>query len=129
MQKVNAYQIVLKYARELRTNQTEAENIIWKMVRNRNYQGYKFTRQHILKYALSDAKRNQFFIVDFYCSEKKLVIEIDGDYHKYQLDYDKEREEIINALGLNIIRFSNEEVFNNLNGVKMKLTQFIKNLQ
>ena len=96
------------FRRNLRKNQTKAERVMWKKIRNRQL-GYKFRRQvGIEKY-----------IVDFFCSELKLVIEIDGDTHFYgkQLRTDKIREKDINKLEIKIIRFMNIDVLYNLNSV------------
>jgi len=58
--------------------------------------------------------RRRFFIADFYCHEKKLVLEIDGKIHQRQKDYDQLRTHIINTLGIKVIRFKNEEIEVNL---------------
>ncbi|GAB4298240.1 MAG: DUF559 domain-containing protein [Ignavibacteriaceae bacterium] len=98
--------------RELRKNSTEAENILWDSLRNRKLDNKKFLRQHPLFYDITG--KESFFIADFYCHEERLVIELDGQYHKYRLTEDKLRTEIISLLGLKVIRFKNEEVVNNL---------------
>ncbi len=94
---------LLENARELRKNQTEAEELLWQLLRNRQLNNLKFRRQHPLKAG---------FILDFYCAEVKLGIEIDGGYHtkKGQQEYDAERTKIINEYGINIIRFMNDQV-------------------
>jgi len=98
--------------RELRRNETEAEKILWKAIRNRNLDGMKFYRQQPI---LHDVKgRETFFVADFYCFTDKLIIELDGRCHQYRLEEDKHRTEILNLLGLRVIRFSNDEVINNL---------------
>lgn len=120
------YSTIKEFARNLRKNQTEAEWIIWNLVRNRELHGYKFTRQFVIEYKI-DSPASHFFIVDFYCHEKKLIIEIDGEYHKYQLTADKEREDIIRAYGFRIIRFENNEVLNDIDNVTGKLFELLKN--
>ena len=97
-------------ARELRKNQTQAENYIWqKVLRNKQFFWYKFTRQKMLWY----------FIADFYCSELKIVIEIDGDTHfsDEAILYDKERTIELNKLWLQVIRYTNKEVIENIEWV------------
>ncbi len=94
--------------RENRKNSTYAEKIMWEAVRNRKLNGKKINRQFPIFYTLNG--KQKFFIADFYCHKKKLVIEIDGEYHKRQIEYDKHRTEIINNLGIKILRFRNEEV-------------------
>ena len=99
----------INQARALRKNQTTAEKIIWQKLRSRQLAGFKFRRQHNIGR----------FIVDFYCDEIKLIIEIDGDVHAYKQreKYDKERQKILESKGFKIARYTNYEVFNNLNGV------------
>ena len=110
-------------ARDLRKRNTVAEDAFWQMVRNRKFLGLKFKRQFPIKFDHEDRKR--FFIADFYCHEKKLVIEIDGGIHESQKEYDKLHDEIIRILGLQIIRFSNIKVLNNLEKVKTDLTSIL----
>ena len=97
----------LKQRRNLRQNSTVPENIIWQKVRSRQIREFKFRRQHNVGK----------FIVDFYCDEIKLVIEIDGDVHVYQKEYDKKRQLLLENRGLRIIRYTNNEVRTNLTGV------------
>jgi len=100
-------------SRELRKNQTEAEKVFWNALRNKNYFGHKFLRQHLLYYQFYG--RNRFFIVDFYCGKFHLVVEIDGSVHEKQADYDKIRTEILRTQrNLKVLRFSNNEVLNKL---------------
>ena len=101
--------------RELRKNSTEAEEILWNTLRNRKLEGRKFLRQHPLYYDIEG--KESFFVADFYCHEEKLVIELDGEYHKYKLTKDNFRTEIINNLGIKVIRFTNMEVINNISVV------------
>lgn len=96
--------------RENRKNQTEAEEKLWEYVRNRAL-GYKFRRQH------SIGK----FIADFACIEKKLVIEVDGPTHDYQKQEDAERTKAIESSGFKVIRFSNDDVINDIASVLNKL--------
>lgn len=98
--------------RDLRKNATNSENIMWEVLRNRKINNRKFYRQHPIFYDFEGVQK--FYIADFYCHEFKLIVEIDGGYHKRQIDYDKMRTEIINLLGIEVIRFTNEEVENNL---------------
>ncbi len=119
------YPVVKEFARDLRKNQTDAEKIFWNAVRNRRLHGFKFTRQFIIEYKY-DSKASKYFIVDFYCHEKKLVVEIDGGYHKYQMSVDKERDEIINSYGLKVVRFTNEEVLNDFKAVRVNLELQLK---
>lgn len=97
-------------ARTLRKRQTRAEIILWDELRG-NKLGLKFRRQYPI---------DKFFL-DFYCFDKKLGIEVDGGIHKIQLAADKEREEIVKTLGIKIIRFTNDEVIENLQNVLNKI--------
>ena len=103
-------------ARRLRKDQTVAEKIMWNELRNKKFLNLKFRRQHLIK----------GYIVDFYCSEVKLVVEVDGLIHLKQVEEDKERQENIEKAGLKVIRFKNEEVENNLEEALIKLKTFIK---
>ena len=100
--------IIQKNARENRKNPTVPENKIWYEILSRKQTGYKFLRQHPIGH----------FITDFYCRELKLIIEIDGDSHNLQKDYDYKRTSYFKARGLNIIRFSNRDVLSNIDGIK-----------
>ena len=95
-------------ARENRKHPTLAESKLWYLLlRMKNFSGYKFTRQ----------KPIANFIVDFYSAELHLVLEIDGDSHAESISYDLQRTQVLNELGISVIRYSNDEVLNNLDGV------------
>ena len=107
-------------ARDLRKQSPKAENVFWNLVRNRSFLNLKFRRQHPIEFEYNNQKR--FFIADFFCFEKKLVVEIDGRIHESQKDYDELRTLIINELGMKVVRFLNGEVMNNIEKVKRDLT-------
>jgi len=69
--------------------------------------------------------KKSYFIPDFYCHEKQLIIEIDGSIHELQKEYDQIREDILIAMNYHIIRFKNEEVLNDWETVDKKLKEFI----
>lgn len=104
--------------RELRITSTAAEKLFWEEVRNRRL-GKKFYRQYPFFYDLTGIE--SFFIADFYCHEEKLIIEIDGEVHKYRLKEDEKRTKILNLLGLKVLRFNNERIINKLDEVLIKL--------
>ena len=86
---------------------------MWIVLRNRKLASHKFLRQHPLaKQNIQGRKR--FYIADFYCSKAKLVIEVDGGYHLRIKDEDANRDEVVKSLGLKTIRFTNEQVLNDL---------------
>jgi very-short-patch-repair endonuclease len=95
-----------QYGRELRQSSTNAEKILWGYLRGRKLNGLKFRRQHPM----------DKFIADFYCHEKKLVVEVDGAIHdvKENAEYDKSRTRILEGSGIKVIRFRNEEVENKI---------------
>lgn len=117
---VHAYQIaypdrvrILKeHARMNRSAQTDAEKVLWEYLR-RNALGVRFRRQFII----GD------FIVDFACIEKKLVVEVDGEYHfsSEQVEEDRKRSYHISQLGYRVIRFTNEEVMIDINNVILNI--------
>lgn len=105
--------------RELRKNSTEAEKLFWEAVRNKKLSGKKFYRQYPLFYDITS--RESFFIADFFCFEEKLIVELDGKYHEYRLSEDRNRSEILDSLGLKVLRFNNEQIINKLDEVLMKI--------
>lgn len=108
-------------SRNLRKNQTSAEKIIWNKLRNRQFNKLKFRRQHII----------ENFIVDFYCEKINLVIELDGDVHAYnnKINQDKIREEFLKDKGFNIIRYTNDDIYSNLDSVLEDLWTKCKKLK
>ena len=106
-------------ARENRKNPTKAESKLWnEVLRMRQFAECKFLRQ----------KPIGNYIVDFYCSELRLVIEIDGDSHAETVEYDAERTRVFQALGLTVARYTNDDVLRNIQGVYDDLSQRIAKL-
>ena len=93
--------------------QTPAEQKLWSHLRNRQLNGLKFRRQHPI----------EKFIIDFYCDEAKLCIEIDGDSHVEQIEYDQARTAYLNELGYTVIRFTNREVVNQCEAVLQHIAE------
>lgn len=87
-------------ARALRNDTTDAEKRLWRHLRGRQLEGFKFRRQHAIA----------GYIADFACPEAKLVIELDGGQHAEQLDYDTERTRKIEVNGYRVLRFWNDDV-------------------
>jgi very-short-patch-repair endonuclease len=113
------------FARYLRKNQTPEESIIWQLLRNRKLDGFKFLRQYPIK-VWETSGRFYFFYADFYCAEKKLVLEIDGLIHEKQKEYDASRDYIMNELGLKVLRILNDEVNHDINGTLQKIRHALK---
>jgi len=107
-------------ARRLRRNQTPAEVYFWNRVRKRKILGSLFLRQYVLEYP-DRLNKSNYFIVDFYCSQKKLIVEIDGKIHQQQVEYDEFRETILKEMKYSIIRFTNYEVLNNWHSVEKQM--------
>ena len=116
---------VVAICRENRKNMTEAERIVWELVRNRKLDSKKFLRQHKIIYENS-FDSFQFFITDFYCAEEMLIVEIDGEIHDSQKEYDLWRTSVLNELGLRVLRIKNKET-NCIEDVRDKIQQmFLK---
>ncbi len=107
-------------ARELRYNSTTQEQKLWNLLRNKQFNGIKFVRQ----YPIGD------YIVDFACRKLKLIIELDGGQHNepQNIAYDNKRSEYLTSRGYRIIRFWNNEIDENIEGVYLKLSDIIRDL-
>ncbi len=104
-------------ARNLRKNATIQERRLWNLLKNRQFHNLKFKRQQ----PIGD------YIVDFICKEAKIIIEIDGGQHNEpeNIEYDKTRTEYLNNLGYKVIRFWNNEIYENIEGVVLRLKEEI----
>jgi len=91
-------------ARQLRQEMTPAETILWRHLRTDQLDGLHFRRQQVL----------EGYIVDFYCHTAHLVIEVDGEIHASQVDYDAERDTYLIASGMHVLRFSNYRIMHDL---------------
>ncbi len=107
-----------EFARKLRKELTEAELLLWKKLRDRKLGGAKFRRQHPMKQ----------FVLDFYCASKKLAVEIDGAIHntKEAREYDENRTFELEEIGIRIIRFSNDQILNDIEQVLNQIREFLK---
>ena len=94
-------------ARALRSAMTDAERLLWRALRSKQLNGHRFRRQHPIGQ----------YITDFACIEQKIVIELDGGQHQEQLDYDEQRTDFLREHGWQVLRFWNNDVLNNLDGV------------
>jgi very-short-patch-repair endonuclease len=109
---------LVKKARVLRSNMTRAEIILWSRLRSKKVDGYKFRRQQ----PIFD------YIVDFYCHELKLIIELDGEIHSLPetRDFDIKRDKTFTINGYHLIRLPNCEIETNVNTAVKKISTFIK---
>ena len=110
----------LEKRRKLRKEETYVEKIVWLHLRNRQILGYKFRRQYSVDH----------FVIDFYCPELKLAIELDGDVHEIpdQKKYDQGRQKYLEAFGIKFIRIKNEEFLGNPNRSFDRIEKWINNL-
>ncbi|HMV42795.1 MAG TPA: endonuclease domain-containing protein [Leptospiraceae bacterium] len=105
-----------KKARKLRRNMTSAEKMIWyQLLAKDKLEGFRFLRQ----------KPIDEYIADFYCHKLKLVIEIDGESHLAEeaKDYDEHRTRVLNAYGIEVVRYTNEQIRNHLDEVEKDLKE------
>ena len=100
----------------LRKNNTNSELFLWQFLSNKKFHNLKFRRQHSFGN----------YIVDFYCREKKIVVELDGDPHFTQraIEYDANRTKYLNGLGLQVIRFTNDEILEDIENCLIKISNF-----
>ncbi|MEI7604345.1 MAG: endonuclease domain-containing protein [bacterium] len=105
--------------KKLRLNSTPAEKRLWFVIRNKKIDGYKFRRQHSIGE----------YVIDFYCSEIKLAIEVDGGIHYFLpiIIRDNEKAKYLNSLGIRIIRIHNKDIFNNIDYVILYMKSVINN--
>lgn len=107
-------------AKELRKNMTPAEKLLWQRLRNYKLDGFYFRRQHPIKY----------FIADFYCAKADLIVELDGGIHNTpdNKEWDINRTVELEKSGVTVIRFTNEEVFNDIESVIQRIRQQLRSL-
>jgi very-short-patch-repair endonuclease len=111
---------LVKRARVLRSNLTIPERILWSRLRSKQVDGYKFRRQEPI----------YDYIVDFYCHELNLIIEVDGEIHALaeNKEYDKKREKILIINGYHMLRFSNVEIETEIENAVIKIKSYIKTI-
>ncbi|MEH2251263.1 endonuclease domain-containing protein [Nostoc sp.] len=104
--------VKVQRVKELRQQMTPEEKILWQHLRANRLNGLHFRRQQIIN----------GFIADFYCHATRLVIEVDGKIHEQQVEYDAERDKVLSARGLRLLRIKNEEVRHELDKVLMRIS-------
>ena len=103
-------------ARNLRTNSSISEISFWNQVKAKQMKGYQFLRQ----------KPIGNYIVDFFCSKLHLVIEIDGESHLDQEEADIKKQQYLESIGLTLLRFDNDQIKHDMNGVLIKIDEWIE---
>jgi very-short-patch-repair endonuclease len=103
------------YAREMRQTMPDAETLLWYLLRNRRLANAKFRRQHPLGR----------YILDFYCDEHKLAIELDGGQHVEQVDYDIQRDAYLQSQGIHVLRFWNNQMLQETEAVLEQIYRHI----
>ena len=106
---------LLRNAKELRKNPTEAEKRLWYYLSSDSLKSFRFRRQHPIDH----------YIVDFVCLKQKLVIELDGGQHALNQEYDAKRTDYLEKKGFHVIRFWNNEIVENMEGVYFKILQVL----
>lgn len=108
----------IELCRDFRKNPTEAEKVLWQHLKNGLLSGYKFRRQHPM----------EGYILDFYCAEALLAVELDGEPHKdsEQREYDEIRSQNLADLDIQVVRFWNHEVFTDIDQLKRYILKKIR---
>ena len=115
-------EVAKEICRRLRRDQTVAEAILWEELRNRKFHGLKFYRQHPLFVEVEN--RETFYVADFYCHAKGIVVELDGEIHHGRWEQDRKRDEILSGNHLRVIRFQNREIEDGLPRALLTLARF-----
>jgi very-short-patch-repair endonuclease len=102
--------------KNLRKNQTDAEAVLWRHLRNRQLGGFKFRRQHSFPP----------YIVDFVCIEKRLVVELDGGQHANATEADERRTKFLEQKGFSVVRFWNNDALGNTEAVLERILELLK---
>ena len=112
---LNAGDEVFRKAHDLKQSMTDAEKLLWDKIRNRKLRGLKFRRQHPI----------HFYIADFYCHEKKLIVEVDGGIHLDAAvkEHDENRTAELDRFRITVIRFTNEQIFKHLDKVLKEIVK------
>jgi len=112
----NNTKLMKERVRHLRKNMTDAENRVWYFLRDRRFCNYKFVRQKIIG----------FYIVDFVCRQKKVIVELDGGQHAEAMSYDERRTKFLEKRGYIVFRIWNNEVFENIEGATEALLELLE---
>jgi very-short-patch-repair endonuclease len=102
-------------ARVMRHKPTEAEDVLWQRLRRDQIAGFHFRRQHAI----------DRYVVDFYCAQARLIIEVDGSIHAESVEQDAARQEFLENLGFRMIRFTNDQVLTDIDDVVEQIRKFV----
>jgi len=110
---------IVELAQKFRNNMTPAEKVLWLKLNNKQVNGLKFRKQHPI----------DRYIADFYCHEIGLIIEIDGEIHENQKEYDENRNNYLSAGNYTVLRFSNDDIIHSLNDVLYTISKCAYNIR
>ena len=112
--------ITKDFRRQLRHDETPAERILWKHLRGKQLEGYRFRQQHGFG----------MYVMDFYCPSLRLCIELDGSVHDDEIvkQKDKERTKFLETSRIHVIRFKNDEIENDIEDVKKRILEYIHSM-
>lgn len=118
--------IIKEIARDLRKNQTKSEQILWNNIRYDKI-WYRFLRQRPIYLYTENSWLDRFIIPDFYCDEKKIIIEVDWSIHtiKEVLILDIEKEKLLNKIWIKVLRIKNKDILNNISDVINKIKTYL----
>ena len=105
--------------KSLRRSMTPAEAALWRALRGRGAEGYKFRRQQGIGP----------YVLDFYCPELRLCVELDGSSHNYRFEYDEQRTAFLNEQGIRVVRFRNEQVWASVDGIVAEIVRIGHEIQ
>lgn len=107
------------FAKQLRRTMTQAERLLWEVLRANRFHGLRFRRQQV----------THGYIVDFYCHALRLVIEVDGSVHESTREWDAERDEVLRASGFTVVRVTNDDVLTRTSHVLERLDAIVREHQ
>jgi len=114
-EKINSPHYIIKLAQEMRRNLTPCEEILWIELSEKKISGCKFRRQHPI----------HRYILDFYCHEKKLAIEVDGKIHQNKYDQDEYRDKYLQSIGIKTVRVTNDEILQDIDKVLSRIKAYL----
>jgi very-short-patch-repair endonuclease len=114
------YYQIKEITRRLRKNPTKYEEILWRKLRRKQLKGRKFLRQHAVIYD-SVGTEHFFYVPDFYCPSEQIAVEVDGEIHQYTKKRDARRDEILRDMKIEVLRFANQEIIDDMENVLKRI--------